>query len=241
MTTNKSPNVDQVEIDKFDQVAHRWWDKDAEFKPLHNINPVRLQWVDTLAPLQGKKVLDVGCGGGLLSDAMAKLGASVLGIDLSKQALQTARQHAQEEQTPQIDYRQITVEELAQEQPEQYDVQYDIVTCMEMLEHVPDPQSAVTAIGKLVRPGGWVFLSSINRSIKAFMLMNVGAEYIAKLVPRGTHDYKKYIRPSELAQMANHAGLTLTEQTGVHYNPLTHQCKLIRDVSVNYMQAFRKN
>jgi len=236
MTTTTTHNVDPSEIEKFSDLAHRWWEPEGEFRPLHDLNPIRLQWIDAQAPIKGKKILDVGCGGGILSDAMARRGAHVLGIDLAEKALQVAQLHALEAQTPQIQYRQIAVEDLAAEQPGQYDT----VTCMEMLEHVPDPQSVINALAQLVKPGGWVFLSTLNKNPKSFLLAIVGAEYIMNLLPRGTHEYARFIRPSELARMGRHAGLELAQATGVEYNPFTHKAKLTANADINYMQAFRR-
>lgn len=230
-------NVDQAEIQKFSELAHRWWEPDGEFRPLHEINPLRLQWIDSLAHIQGKQVLDVGCGGGILSDAMARMDAQVLGIDMSEKALQVAKLHALEAQTPQVQYRQVPVETLAQEQPEHYDV----VTCLEMIEHVPDPQSVITAIAQLVRPDGWVFFSTLNKSPKSFAMAIVGAEYIMNLLPRGTHEYERFIRPSELVRMAHNAGLELASQSGLEYNPFTHRSRLTHNVDINYMQAFKRS
>jgi 2-polyprenyl-6-hydroxyphenyl methylase / 3-demethylubiquinone-9 3-methyltransferase len=195
-------NADPAELAKFSDLAHRWWDKTSEFKPLHQINPLRLEWIDALAPLQGKTVLDVGCGGGILADAMARKGAQVTGIDLASKALKVAQLHALEAQTPNVHYRDISAEALAAEQPGHYDV----VTCMEMLEHVPNPALVVQACSTLVKPGGWVFFSTINRNPKAWLFAVVGAEYVLNLLPRGTHEYAKFIRPSELATHVRSAG-----------------------------------
>ncbi|MDH5392639.1 MAG: bifunctional 2-polyprenyl-6-hydroxyphenol methylase/3-demethylubiquinol 3-O-methyltransferase UbiG [Gammaproteobacteria bacterium] len=223
-------NVDPAEIAKFEELASRWWDSQGEFKPLHEINPLRLQYIDQRAGLAGKKVLDVGCGGGILAESMAQCGANVLGIDMGKAPLSVARLHAMEAEID-LEYRQVTVEELAEEMPGQFDV----VTCMEMLEHVPDPASIIRACQKLVKPGGNVFMSTLNRNPKAFMFAVVGAEYILQMLPKGTHDYKKFIKPSELGLWSREAGLELKDITGLSYNPLTKVYKLSRDVSVNYM------
>ena len=190
---NAVVNADPAELAKFSDLAHRWWDPESEFRPLHQINPLRLDWINALAPLKNQQVLDVGCGGGILADSMARKGANVLGIDLSTKALRVAQLHAMEAQTEGVKYREVSIEALAAEQPGSFDV----VTCMEMLEHVPDPDSVVRACGQLVKPGGWVFFSTINRNAKAFMLAIVGAEYVLGMLPRGTHEYAKFIRPSE--------------------------------------------
>ncbi|AEG92456.1 bifunctional 2-polyprenyl-6-hydroxyphenol methylase/3-demethylubiquinol 3-O-methyltransferase UbiG [Ramlibacter tataouinensis] len=229
-------NADPAELAKFSELAHRWWDPESEFRPLHDINPLRLEWIDAQCPLAGRRVLDVGCGGGILADSMARKGASVLGIDLAAKALKVAQLHALEAQTPGIEYREISVEALAAEAP----ASFDAVTCMEMLEHVPDPASAVRACAALVKPGGWVFFSTINRNAKAFLFAIVGAEYVLGLLPRGTHEYLKFIRPSELASHCRAAGLGLSQMRGLEYNPLTRRYKLSGDTSVNYLLAARK-
>lgn len=226
-----SVNVDPAEIAKFEELASRWWDKQGEFKPLHEINPLRLQYIDHRVGLAGKKVLDVGCGGGILAESMAQSGADVLGIDMGKAPLSVAKLHAMEAEID-LEYRQVTVEELAEEMPGQFDA----VTCMEMLEHVPDPASIIRACHKLVKPGGDVFMSTLNRNPKSFMFAVVGAEYILQMLPKGTHDYKKFIKPSELSSWSRAAGLELKDITGLSYNPLTKIYKLSsNDVSVNYM------
>ena len=229
-------NADPAELQKFSDLAHRWWDPESEFKPLHQINPLRLEWIDSIAPLNGHRVLDVGCGGGILADAMARKGADVLGIDLAEKSLKVAQLHALEAGTPHIAYRQISAEALADELPGQFDV----VTCMEMLEHVPDPASIVRACAQLVKPGGWVFFSTINRNPKSFLLAIVGAEYLLNLVPRGTHEYARLLRPSELGQFCRAAGLDLQHSRGLEYNPITRRYRLSRDTSVNFMLAARK-
>ena len=229
-------NADPVELEKFSQLAHKWWDPNSEFKPLHDINPLRLGYIDHHAGLAGKTVLDVGCGGGILSESMAGLGANVTGIDLSDKALQVAKLHLLES-GKQVDYRKIAVEDLAAEQPGCYDV----VTCLEMLEHVPDPRSVIAACAKLVKPGGWVFLSTLNRNPKSYLFAVIGAEYVLNLLPRGTHDYAKFIKPSELAQACRNAGLNLVDLTGMSYNPLSKVYSLGRDTDVNYMVACRRD
>jgi len=229
-------NADPAELAKFSDLAHRWWDPDSEFRPLHQINPLRLKWIDTLVSLSGKQVLDVGCGGGILSDSMARLGANVTGIDLSTKALRVAQLHALEAGTERVRYQEISAEDLAREQPGAFDV----VTCMEMLEHVPDPSSVVRACADLVKPGGWVFFSTINRNAKSFLLAIVGAEYVLNMLPKGTHEYAKFIRPSELAAHVRGAGLELTQTRGMEYNPLTRRYWLSDDTSVNYLLATRK-
>lgn len=223
-------NVDHAEIAKFEALAHRWWDRESEFKPLHEINPLRVNWIDERATLADKKVLDVGCGGGILSESMARRGAQVTGIDMGEAPLSVARLHQLESELD-IDYRQITAEALAAEQPGQYDV----VTCLEMLEHVPDPASVIRACHALVKPGGQVFFSTINRNPKAYALAIVGAEYVLQLLPRGTHDYRKFIRPSELGAWCRETGLAMNDIVGLTYNPLTKQYKLTDDAEVNYM------
>ena len=228
-------NVDAAEIAKFSELAHRWWDPNSEFRPLHEINPLRLKWIDTLAPLAGKKVLDVGCGGGILAESMAGAGASVSGIDLSEKALKVAKLHLHESGKS-VDYQLMSAEDFAV----QHSGEFDIVTCMEMLEHVPDPASVVAACAKLVKPGGWVFFSTLNRNAKSYLFAVVGAEYILKLLPRGTHDYAKFIKPAELARMAREAGLDTQELIGMTYNPLTKVYKLERDTDVNYLLATRR-
>ncbi|GMV46975.1 MAG: hypothetical protein AMXMBFR66_23730 [Pseudomonadota bacterium] len=229
-------NVDAQELAKFGDIAHRWWDPDSEFRPLHQINPLRLGWIDGLAVLRGKDVLDVGCGGGLLAEAMARSGARVTGIDLASRALGVARLHALEAGMTGLEYREIAVEALAAQQPGAFDV----VTCMEMLEHVPDAASVVRACAQLVRPGGWVFFSTLNRNPKSFLFAIVGAEYLLRLLPRGTHEYARLIRPSELARFARDAGLELHGTRGLEYNPLTQRYRLSGDTGVNYLLACRR-
>ena len=230
-------NVDAAEVAKFSELAHRWWDQESEFKPLHQINPLRLSWIQETVSLSGKRVLDVGCGGGILSDAMARAGANVLGIDMSAKALGVAQLHALEVQTQNIAFREITAEDLAAEQPGQFDV----VTCMEMLEHVPDPASVVKACAKLVKPGGHVFFSTINRNPKAFMLAIVGAEYVLGMLPKGTHEFAKFIKPSELAGFCRQADLVVERMRGLEHNPLSGRYWLSADTSVNYMVSTRKD
>ena len=229
-------NVDQAELVKFSDLAHRWWDPESEFRPLHQINPLRLEWINGLVPLQGKKVLDVGCGGGILTDAMARTGAQALGIDLATKSLKVAQLHALEAQTPNVQYREVAVEALAAEQPESFDV----VTCMEMLEHVPDPSSIVRACAQLVKPGGHVFFSTLNRNAKSFLFAIVGAEYVLNLLPRGTHEYAKFIRPSELARDCREAGLDWQHTRGMEYNPITRRYWMSNDTSVNYLVATQR-
>jgi 2-polyprenyl-6-hydroxyphenyl methylase / 3-demethylubiquinone-9 3-methyltransferase len=234
-------NADPAELAKFSDLAHRWWDTSSEFKPLHQINPLRLDWIDALTPLQGKTVLDVGCGGGILADSMARRGATVLGIDLASKALKVAQLHALEAQTPHVSYREISAEALAAERSSLTpDGRYDIVTCMEMLEHVPQPALVVQACSELVKPGGWVFFSTINRNPKAWLLAVVGAEYVLNMLPKGTHEYAKFIRPSELAAQIRSASLDLQESKGLQFNPLTQRYWLNQDTSVNYLFATRK-
>ena len=231
-----SSNVDPAELAKFSELAHRWWDTESEFKPLHQINPLRLAWIQTLAPLAGKKVVDIGCGGGILSDAMARQGAEVLGADLAVKSLKVAQLHALEAGTEGVQYREISAEDLAQEQAGQYDV----VTCMEMLEHVPDPSSVVKACSDLVKPGGWVFFSTLNRNAKSFLFAVVGAEYILNLLPKGTHEYARMIKPSELADWVRANGLNVMHMKGMTYNPFTRHYALGTDTDVNYLMATQK-
>ena len=229
-------NFDPAELAKFSDLAHRWWDLESEFRPLHQINPLRLSWIEGLTPLQGRRVLDIGCGGGILADAMARKGADVLGIDLSTKALKVAQLHALEAQTEGVQYREISAEALATQQPGSFDV----VTCMEMLEHVPDPSAIVKACATVVKPGGHVFFSTINRNAKAFLFAIVGAEYVLNLLPRGTHEYAKLIKPSELAGYCREAGLDLQQTKGLQYNPLSRHYWLDANTSVNYMFATTK-
>jgi 2-polyprenyl-6-hydroxyphenyl methylase/3-demethylubiquinone-9 3-methyltransferase len=229
-------NVDAQELAKFSALAHRWWDKDSEFRPLHEINPLRLDWIDGMAAIGGKRVVDVGCGGGILAEAMAQRGARVTGIDLATKPLGVARLHALESGVANLEYREVAAETLAAEQPGGFDV----VTCMEMLEHVPDPASTVRACATLAKPGGWVFFSTINRNSKAFLFAIVGAEYVLKLLPRGTHEYARFLRPSELARHCRDAGLALAATQGMTYNPLTRRYRLEPDTSVNYLVACRR-
>jgi len=229
-------NADQAELDKFSQLAHRWWDPNSEFKPLHDINPLRLEWVDRLCGgVAGKRVVDVGCGGGILAESMAAKGASVTGIDLSEKALKVAKLH-QLETGVQVDYRLIAAEALAEEQPEAFDV----VTCMEMLEHVPDPVSILAACRQMVKPGGWVFLSTLNRNPKSYLFAIVGAEYVLNLLPKGTHEWSKFLKPHELASYARQVGLDTVELMGMTYNPFSKTYKLERDTDVNYLLACRR-
>lgn len=237
-TLAENRNADPAELAKFGALAHRWWDPESElFAPLHKINPLRLGWIERIAGgLDGKRVLDVGCGGGILAESMAAQGASVLGIDLSEKALGVAKLHKLESGAT-VDYRLVAAEELAGEMPGAFDV----VTCMEMVEHVPDPGSTVAACAALAKPGGMVIVSTINRNPKSYLFAIVGAEYVLKLLPRGTHDWARFIRPSELASHARRAGLDLTASTGLVYNPLTKVFRLDpRDTDVNYIAAFRK-
>ena len=230
-------NADPAELAKFSDLAHRWWDPQSEFRPLHQINPLRLDWIQSQLPLNGLRVLDVGCGGGIRSDSMARKGAEVLGIDLATKALRVAQLHALQAHTPHVHYREVAVEALAVEQP----ASFDAVTCMEMLEHVPDPASVVRACAALVKPGGWVFVSTINRNAKAFLFAILGAEYLLNLLPRGTHEYDKFLRPSELAASCRASGLQLQHSRGIEYNPLTRRYRLSSDTSVNYMISTRKS
>ena len=233
--TATAHNVDPGEIEKFEKLAGRWWDPNSEFKPLHDINPLRLDYIDRLAPLAGKRVIDVGCGGGLLTEGMAARGAAVTGIDMGKTPLSVARLH-QHESGLQIDYQLTTAEQVASEQPGSF----DIVTCLEMLEHVPNPATTIAACAALVKDDGRVFFSTINRNPKAYLFAVIGAEYLLQLLPRGTHDYTKFIRPSEMEGWAREAGLQLTDLSGMSYNPLTREYTLGKDVSVNYLACFQK-
>ena len=233
---SSTANVDPAELAKFSDLAHRWWDENSEFRPLHQINPLRLGRISALCALDGKQALDVGCGGGILADAMARKGATVLGIDLAAKPLRVAQLHALEAQTPNVSYREVSAEALAIAQP----ASFDVVTCMEMLEHVPDPGSTVQACATLVRPGGWVFFSTLNRNAKSFLFAILGAEYVLNLLPRGTHTYAKFIRPSELARHCRAAGLEHVQTRGMQYNPLTQRYWLDDDASVNYLIATRR-
>jgi 2-polyprenyl-6-hydroxyphenyl methylase/3-demethylubiquinone-9 3-methyltransferase len=235
LQSKTNENADAGELLKFSSLASRWWDPGSEFKPLHRINPLRLGWIDGLCPVSGLKVLDVGCGGGILAEALALKGAHVKGIDLAEKALKVAQLHSLESGVS-VDYEEIATEALAAREPGQY----DLVTCMEMLEHVPDPASIVRACSTLVRPGGTVVFSTINRNPKSFLFAIVGAEYVLRLLPRGTHEYAKFVKPSELAEAARTAGLSLIEMVGMHYNPLTQVYSLGRNVDVNYIMAYRK-
>ena len=230
MKDNHYLNADNAELQKFSDLAHKWWDKNSEFKPLHELNPLRLNWIDSLVSLNGKRVLDVGCGGGILSESMYFKGAEVFGIDLGEKAIKVAKLH-QLESGAKVNYQYVAVEQLAEEQPESFDV----VTCMEMLEHVPDPSAIVSACAKLVKPGGSVFFSTINRNPKAYLFAVVGAEYILNLLPKGTHDFEKFIKPSELSGWARHSDLNLNDLLGMSYNPIMKNYSLSNDVSVNYM------
>ena len=229
-------NADPQELAKFSELAHRWWDKESEFRPLHQINPLRLEWIEGFVPLASKRVLDVGCGGGILAESMARRGATTLGIDLATKPLKVAQLHAMEGGVANLDYREIAAEALAGEAPQAFDV----VTCMEMLEHVPDPSAIVDACSRLVKPDGWVFFSTISRNAKAFLFAIVGAEYLLNLLPKGTHDYEKFIRPSELARWCRAAWLQQVDARGLEYNPLTRRYRLSGDTSVNYLIACRK-
>ncbi|MCW5595167.1 MAG: bifunctional 2-polyprenyl-6-hydroxyphenol methylase/3-demethylubiquinol 3-O-methyltransferase UbiG [Rhodocyclaceae bacterium] len=236
MSASANSNADQAELDKFSELAHRWWDPESEFKPLHDINPLRLDWIDRTAGLAGKKVLDVGCGGGILAESMAARGAAVTGIDLSDKALSVARLHLLET-GQKADYRKVSAEELADNQPGAF----DIVTCLEMLEHVPDPASTVRACAQLVRPGGLVFFSTLNRNPKSYLFAVVGAEYVLNLLPRGTHDYAKFIRPAELARYCREAGLAVGDIIGMTYNPFSKTYALGADTDVNYLMSSRRD
>jgi 2-polyprenyl-6-hydroxyphenyl methylase / 3-demethylubiquinone-9 3-methyltransferase len=234
--TVTSINADPQELAKFSDLAHRWWDPESEFRPLHQINPLRLDWIDQFVGLKGKRVVDVGCGGGILAESMARRGADVLGIDLADKALKVAQLHAMEAGVAHLTYRSVAVETLAAEQAGLYDV----VTCMEMIEHVPDPASVVRACSELVKPGGWVFFSTLNRNLKSFLFAIVGAEYVLKMLPKGTHEYGKFIKPAELSRWTREAGLNAVEMKGLEFNPLTQRYWLSGDTSVNYMIACRK-
>ncbi|MFT3847351.1 MAG: bifunctional 2-polyprenyl-6-hydroxyphenol methylase/3-demethylubiquinol 3-O-methyltransferase UbiG [Propionivibrio sp.] len=228
-------NADPNELDKFSQLAHRWWDPDSEFKPLHQINPLRLEWIDSHANIAGKRVLDIGCGGGILSESMAVRGAKVTGIDLSSKALAVARLHLMESGNS-VEYLEISAEQLATQSPGSFDV----VSCMEMLEHVPNPASTIAACAALVKPGGHVFFSTINRNLKAYLLAVIGAEYVLKMLPKGTHDYAKFIKPSELTRWSKSVGLEPAELIGLSYNPITQRYSLGQDTTVNYLLCTTK-
>lgn len=228
-------NADPQELAKFGDLAHQWWDQEGDFRPLHQINPLRLEWIDQQAHLAGKRVLDVGCGGGILAESMALRGADVLGIDLSAKPLRVAQLHALETGVASLRYREVSAEALADELPGNFDA----VTCMEMLEHVPEPASVVRACARLVKPGGWVFFSTIHRNAKSWVQAIVGAEYVLKLLPKGTHEYQRFIRPSELARWSRDAGLAVGGFKGMTYNPLTQRYSLNDDISVNYLLACR--
>ena len=234
-TQESTQNADPQELARFSALAHRWWDPESEFKPLHQINPLRLDWIDRTAPLSGKSVLDVGCGGGILAEAMVKRGAMVKGIDLSDKGLKVARFHLLESGVS-VDYEAVSAEDLAAREPGRYDV----VTCMEMIEHVPNPESTVAACAALAKPGAHIFFSTINRNPKSYLFAVIGAEYILKLLPRGTHDYAKFIKPSELARYCRGAGLEVNEIIGMTYNPFTKVYALGRDTDVNYLVHTRR-
>jgi 2-polyprenyl-6-hydroxyphenyl methylase/3-demethylubiquinone-9 3-methyltransferase len=234
--TAAQQNVDPAEIAKFDALASRWWDPNGEFRPLHRINPLRLDYIRQRSKLNGSKVLDIGCGGGILAESMAAQGALVTGIDMAEGPLAVARLHQAESGTS-VDYRLISAEAMAEEQA----AQFDVVTCLEMLEHVPQPDTVIAACATLVRPGGQVFFSTINRNPKSFLFAIVGAEYVLRLLPAGTHEYEKFIRPSELEEWARHAGLELRGSIGLHYNPLTSVYSLGDNLDVNYMMHFRRS
>ncbi|GGY03002.1 bifunctional 2-polyprenyl-6-hydroxyphenol methylase/3-demethylubiquinol 3-O-methyltransferase UbiG [Paludibacterium paludis] len=229
-------NVDELELDKFSQLAHKWWDMNSEFKPLHEINPLRLDFIDSHAGLDGKRVLDIGCGGGILAESMARRNARVTGIDLAKKSLKVAELHSLESGV-EVEYRCISAEAMADEAAEQFDV----VTCMEMLEHVPDPASVIASCARLVKPGGRVFFSTLNRNAKAYLMAIIGAEYVLGMLPRGTHEYARFIKPSELARMAREADLTVETISGMTYNPVTRVYSLSTDTDVNYLLAARRN
>jgi 2-polyprenyl-6-hydroxyphenyl methylase/3-demethylubiquinone-9 3-methyltransferase len=233
---NSASNSDQRELDKFGEVAHHWWDSNSEFRPLHDINPARLGWIDRSAALKGQRVIDVGCGGGLLSEGMAAMGAQVTGIDLSERALSVARLHLYESGLA-VEYRLISAEAIASESP----AGFDLVTCLEMLEHVPDPASTVAACARLVKPGGQVFLSTLNRNVKSYMLAVVGAEYVLNLIPRGTHDYTRFLKPAELTRLCRQAGLEVLEIAGLHYNPFSREAWIDRKTDVNYLIRARRS
>lgn len=232
MTTE---NKDQAELDKFSELASRWWDETSEFKPLHAINPLRLNWIQSKTAVAKMRIIDIGCGGGILSESLAKCGADTTGIDLSSKALKVAKLHALETQTS-IQYELISAEEMAAKSPESF----DIVTCMEMLEHVPDPKSIVQAAAKMAKPGGMLFFSTLNRNLKSYLMAIIGAEYILNILPKGTHDYAKFIKPSELTNFTRDAGLELLDMTGLHFNPITDHYYLGPGVDVNYMIVVRK-
>lgn len=234
--TAQTINADKAELKKFGEMAHKWWDKNSEFKPLHDINPLRLEYIDSQVGLKNKRVLDVGCGGGILSESMYAKGAEVTGIDLGEKALNVAKLHQYESGTK-VDYRLVSVEQLASEQP----ASFDVVTCMEMLEHVPDPQAIVVACARLVKPGGALFLSTINRTPKAYLYAVIGAEYVLNMLPKGTHDYAKFIKPSELSSWVRNAGLDIADLRGMSYNPVTQNYSLGNDVSVNYLMYTQFN
>lgn len=235
-STVTNVNVDPAEIDKFSALASRWWDPDSEFKPLHAINPLRLDWIlSYTGSLAGKQVLDVGCGGGILSESLAQSGADVTGIDLAERSLKIARLHSLESGVP-VKYKMISAEDMADQHPGRFDV----VTCMEMLEHVPDPGSIIAACAKLVKPGGWVFFSTLNRNPKSFLFAIVGAEYLLRLIPKGTHSYEGFIKPSELISSARRSGLDALALKGLEYNPITEHYRLSGDTSVNYLLASRR-
>jgi len=231
----QTANIDPSEIKKFEDLASRWWDEHGEFKPLHEMNPLRLNFINNHSPLSGKNVCDIGCGGGILSESMAKCGATITGLDMGKAPLSVARLHAMESEL-EIDYQQVTAEEFAL----QHAATFDVITCMEMLEHVPDPSSVIEACCTLVKPGGSVYFSTINRNPKAYLFAIVGAEYLMKMLPRGTHDYARFIKPSELDQWARATGLKLNDLKGVSYNPLTNLFSQSQDVDVNYMVHYQR-
>lgn len=234
MTAAKQ-NIDAAEVAKFDGLASRWWDPDGEFRPLHQINPLRLDWIRQRVELQDKTVVDIGCGGGILAESMAAAGATVTGIDMAEGPLSVAKLHRHESGV-EVAYQQITAEELAAERP----AEFDVVTCLEMLEHVPDPSSIIQACKELVKPGGHIFFSTINRNPKSFLFAIVGAEYILQLLPSGTHEYQKFIKPSELEEWARTAGLTFRSSMGLHYNPLTRNYWLAPNLDVNYLMHFER-
>ena len=235
MTSTAQPNVDPAELAKFDSLAARWWDTEGDFRPLHQINPLRLDWIRQYVDLKDRRVVDIGCGGGILAESMAEAGANVVGIDMAEGPLSVARLH-QMESGVDVDYRQSTAEDLAKAEAGSYNV----VTCLEMLEHVPDPSTVIRSCAELLKPGGDVFFSTINRNPKSFVFAIVGAEYVLRLLPKGTHEYEKFIRPSELEQWAREAGLVLQASIGLHYNPLTRVYWLAPNVDVNYMMHFRR-